>query len=166
MDDAKQVLSDASRKNGRYIVPDEIVLTAPSLAGSKGGFTDIIRHPKFFIHTLIMYFNWFTTSLIMYGLALEWQNLRGGLFLNFFIGTLLDFPAKTLAMILVQFVGRKYPYTFCSIFTGLIFFLIMLMPRDIYPYNLVIIVLALMGNFSTTICFAILYIFTGLILFI
>ena len=35
----------------------------------------------------------------MYGLALSWQNLTGGLFLNFIIGTILDFPAKTLAMV-------------------------------------------------------------------
>ena len=62
-----------------------------------------------------------------------WQELTDGLFLNFLIGTLLDFPAKvntitiaihcwrlfskltftflqTLAMLLVQHVGRKYPY--------------------------------------------------------
>ena len=165
MDDAKKVISDASKKNGRYIVPDEIVLTAPTSAGSKGGFTDIIQHPKFLIHTLIMYFNWFTTSFIMYGLAVNGQ-ITGGLFRNFLIGTILDFPAKTVAMILVQFVGRKYPYIFCSIFTGLIFFLIMLMPPYVYPYNLAITVLAFIGNFSTTMCLAILYIYTGLILFI
>ena len=57
-----------------------------------------------------MYFNWFTTAFIMYGLALSWQvtlqllgesltnpcsqELTDGLFLNFLIGTLLDFPAK------------------------------------------------------------------------
>ena len=112
-----------------------------------------------------MYFNWFTTSFIMYGLAVNWQ-ITGGLFLKFLIGTILDFAAKTVAMILVQFVGRKYPYIFCSIFTGLIFFLIMLMPLYVYPYNLAITVLAFIGNFSTTMCLAILYIYTGLILFI
>ena len=31
------------------------------------------------MHTMIMYFNWFTTAFIMYGLALSWQNLTGGL---------------------------------------------------------------------------------------
>ena len=42
----------------------------------------------------------------------------GGLFLNFIIGTILDFPAKTLAMILVEKVGRKYPYMGGSFVTG------------------------------------------------
>jgi hypothetical protein len=65
-----------------------------------------------------MYFNWFTTAFIMYGLALSWENLTGGLFLNFLIGTILDFPAKTLAMVLVLKCGRKYPYMVCQGITG------------------------------------------------
>ena len=40
------------------------------------------------------------------------------MFLNFIIGTILDFPAKTLAMILVEKVGRKYPYMGGSFVTG------------------------------------------------
>ena len=118
MDEAKKVLSDASKKNGKYVPPEEIVLTKPSAAGSKGGFTDIMRHPTLRIHTLIMYFNWFTTAFIMYGLALSWQvglnilrqslvniitlswqELTDGLFLNFLIGTLLDFPAKVFLVL-------------------------------------------------------------------
>ena len=59
-----------------------------------------------------MYFNWFTTAFIMYGLALSWENLTGGLFLNFLIGTILDFPAKTLAMILVLIV---VVFTSCNV---------------------------------------------------
>merc|ERR1712241_1083337 len=84
-----------------------------------GGFLDIMRHSTLRIQVLIMYFNWFTTAFIMYGLALSWQNLTGGLFLTFFI------------------------------------------ERDVYPSNWPIVVLALIGNFCTTMCFAILYMYTG-----
>ena len=45
--------------------------------------------------------------------------ISGGLFLNFLIGTLLDFPAKTLAMVLVLKKGRKYPYMIGSAVTGI-----------------------------------------------
>ena len=161
MDDAKKVLSDASKKNGKYVPASEIELTKPSAAAAKGGFIDIMKHPTLRIHVLIMYFNWFTTAFIMYGLALSWQNLTGGLFLNFIIGTILDFPAKTLAMLLVQNVGRKYPYLCGSTITGVMFLLTLFIPRDVYPSNWPIVVLALIGNFSTTMCFAILYMYTG-----
>jgi len=161
LDDAKKVLSEASRKNKKYVAPSEITLTKPSAGGAKGGFLDIMRHPTLRIHVLIMYFNWFTTAFIMYGLALSWQNLTGGLFLNFIIGTILDFPAKTLAMVLVQNVGRKYPYLCGTTITGVMFFLTLFIPRDVYPSNWPIVVLALIGNFTTTMCFAILYMYTG-----
>ena len=162
MDDAKKVLSDASKKNGKYVPASEIELTKPSAAAAKGGFIDIMKHPTLRIHVMIMYFNWFTTAFIMYGLALSWQNLTGGLFLNFIIGTILDFPAKTLAMLLVQNVGRKYPYLCGSTITGVMFLLTLFIPRDVYPSNWPIVVLALIGNFSTTMCFAILYMYTGI----
>ena len=114
----------------------------------------------------------------MYGLALSWQNLTGGLFLNFIIGTILDFPAKTLAMVqyscivsqsykgsilqvLTLKVGRKYPYMCGSVCTGVMFLLTLFIERDKYPHNWPIVVLALIGNFSTTLCFAILYMYTG-----
>jgi len=110
---------------------------------------------------MIMYFNWFTTAFIMYGLALSWQNLTGGLFLNFIIGTILDFPAKTLALVLVQVVGRKVPYMCGSFVTGVMFLCTLFIERDVYPSNWPIVVFALIGNFSTTLCFAILYMYTG-----
>merc|ERR1719361_159582 len=113
------------------------------------------------LQLVIMYFNWFTTAFIMYGLALSWQNLTGGLFLNFIIGTVLDFPAKTLAMVLTLRVGRKYPYMCGTLTTGVMFLLTLFIERDKYPHNWPIVVLALIGNFTTTMCFAILYMYTG-----
>jgi len=161
IEQAQQVLSVASKKNGMGVEPEQIVLTKPSTAASQGGFLDIMRHSTLRIQVLIMYFNWFTTAFIMYGLALSWQNLTGGLFLNFIIGTILDFPAKTLAMFLAQNVGRKYPYACGSTTTGIMFLITVFIPRDVYPSNWPIVVLALIGNFCTTMCFAILYMYTG-----
>merc|ERR1712079_511506 len=163
IEQAQQVLSVASKKNRMGVEPEQIVLTKPSTAASQGGFLDIMRHSTLRIQVLIMYFNWFTTAFIMYGLALSWQNLTGGLFLNFIIGTILDFPAKTLAMVLTQRVGRKLPYMIASINTGVMFLLTLFIERDVYPSNWPIVVLALIGNFCTTMCFAILYMYTGMV---
>ena len=161
MAEARQIMSAACQRNGHPVEPEKIVLSPPKQAATQGGFLDIVRHPTLRLQLLIMYFNWFTTAFIMYGLALSWQNLTGGLFLNFIIGTILDFPAKTLAMILTLKVGRKYPYMCGSITTGVMFLLTLFIERDKYPSNWPIVVLALIGNFSTTLCFAILYMYTG-----
>jgi hypothetical protein len=42
-----------------------------------GGVTDILRYPVLRSKTLIMYFNWFASSFMLYGLALNWQHLTG-----------------------------------------------------------------------------------------
>ena len=161
MAEARQIMSAACQRNGQPVEPEKIVLSPPKQAATQGGFLDIVRHPTLRLQLLIMYFNWFTTAFIMYGLALSWQNLTGGLFLNFIIGTILDFPAKTLAMFLAQNVGRKYPYACGSTTTGIMFLITIFIPRDVYPSNWPIVVLALIGNFCTTMCFAILYMYTG-----
>lgn len=161
LEEAKAILAGASEKNGKPVEVEQISLKQPKQSASQGGFPDIIKHPTLRLQLLIMYFNWFTTAFIMYGLALSWQNLTGGLFLNFIIGTILDFPAKTLAMILTLKVGRKYPYMCGTITTGVMFLLTLFIERDKYPHNWPIVVLALIGNFSTTLCFAILYMYTG-----
>jgi hypothetical protein len=44
-----------------------------------GGVTDILRYPVLRSKTLIMYFNWFASSFMLYGLALNWQHLTGRL---------------------------------------------------------------------------------------
>merc|ERR1711936_1051300 len=41
------------------------------------------------------------------------------------------------------------------------FFITLFIKRDYYPGNWPIVVLALIGNFTTTCCFAILYMYTG-----
>ena len=71
MDEAKKVLSTASKRNGRGVEPEQIELVKPSTAAAKGGFLDIMKHSTLRIQVLIMYFNWFTTAFIMYGLALS-----------------------------------------------------------------------------------------------
>merc|ERR1719189_1850751 len=161
MDEAREIMAAACQRNGHPVEPEKIVLSPPKQAANQGGFLDIVRHPTLRLQLAIMYFNWFTTAFIMYGLALSWQNLTGGLFLNFIIGTILDFPAKTLAMIMVLKVGRKYPYMVGSTITGVMFLLTLFIPRGVFTSNWPIVVLALIGNFTTTMCFAILYMYTG-----
>merc|ERR1719228_1251510 len=60
IEEAQKVLSDASKKNGMPVEPDQIVLTKPSTTSAKGSFLDIMKHSTLRIHLIIMYFNWFT----------------------------------------------------------------------------------------------------------
>jgi hypothetical protein len=43
----------------------------------RGTVMDILRYPVLRSKTLIMYFNWFASSFMLYGLSLNWQHLTG-----------------------------------------------------------------------------------------
>ena len=38
---------------------------------------DIMRFPALRIKTLIMFFNWFSSAFMLYGIALNWGSLTG-----------------------------------------------------------------------------------------
>ena len=63
LDEAKVILSEASKKNGSPVEPEKIILSVPKQSANKGGFLDIIKHPTLRLQLVIMYFNWFTTAL-------------------------------------------------------------------------------------------------------
>ena len=91
---------------------------------------DIMKYPRLRIKTLFMYFNWFTSSFILYGIALNWQALTGGLFLNFAIAAALDFPAKLLALLSLVWLGRRLPYISLTALAGFCFLLSLFIERS------------------------------------
>lgn len=95
--EARDVLEKAAKINGVYMDGqtdaqlDELVepkSTEEMQAESQSrlGFLDLFRYPVLRTRSLVMFFNWFTNSFILYGLALNWQSLTGDLFTNFVIG--------------------------------------------------------------------------------
>merc|ERR1719370_1612640 len=97
--------------------------------GKKGTVLDIMRYPRLRSKTLIMFFNWFSSSYMLYGIALNWQGLTGGLFMNFLIAAILDFPGKTLALVSLTWMGRRFPYVSLSFIAGVFFAINCFIPR-------------------------------------
>ena len=95
----------------------------------KGTILDIMKYPRLRMKTLFMYFNWFTSSFILYGIALNWQALTGGLFLNFAIAAALDFPAKLLALVSLVWLGRRLPYISLTFLAGFCFIICLFIER-------------------------------------
>lgn len=54
--------------------------------------------------------NWFVVSFVYYGLVVNTEHLSGDIFLNFFFGALVEIPAYTACMVLLDRVGRRKLY--------------------------------------------------------
>ena len=165
--EAKEILIQASKMNQKPHEETQEKLEdllnnkdSKSNPQQKLGFLDLFKHKILLKRTLIMYFNWFINSFIVYGLLLNWQSLTGNLFVNFCIGAALDFPAKTLAGIFVLKVGNRMPYIIGVTASGLSFFLICAFDKGVYTYDWPIVTLALFGSFCISITFAILWPYT------
>ncbi|XP_048767294.2 organic cation transporter protein-like isoform X2 [Ostrea edulis] len=71
------------------------------------------------VRTLIIFFNWCVVSMVYYGLSLNSGNLAGDFYLNFFLTGLVEFPAYTLCLVLLDRVGRKKLHCACMVLGGL-----------------------------------------------
>ena len=83
------------------------------------------------IKTLVMFFNWFSSSFMLYGIALNWQGLTGTeitdiacililfstgtLFISFLIAAILDVPGKLLALVACVSLTSEQKYFLPSI---------------------------------------------------
>ena len=54
----------------------------------------------------------------------------GGLFVNFAIAAVLDFPAKLLALLSLVWLGRRLPYISLTLLAAACFCICLFIPRD------------------------------------
>lgn len=158
--EAKAILLTGAKRNGIEMKEEDIVLK-PIQAVKKGNVLDIMKYPRLRIKTLIMYVNWFASSFMLYGITLNWQSLAGGLFLNFAISAVLDFPAKLLALFPLVWFGRRVPYLSLTFLAGICFFICLFIPRNVFPNELPIVVLSMVSSFCASSTFAMLWMWTS-----
>ena len=76
--EARAILAAGAKRNNRAIAEEDIVLKQPPSTGRwRGTLLDIMRYPRLRTKTLVMYCNWFASSFMLYGIALNWQGLTG-----------------------------------------------------------------------------------------
>lgn len=167
---ARDILEKAAEQNGQFNedTPNKLDALCQPLneeeikkkKAAQLGFFDIFRIPLLRRRALVMYYNWFVNSFVLYGLSLNWQSMTGSLFTNFMIGAALDFPAKTLAMILLIKTGRRWPYIICIFISGTAFLLMLPFERGVYPSDWPIVVMAMIGNLFVSTTFAMIWMYT------
>eukprot|EP00095_Tigriopus_kingsejongensis_P003369 maker-scaffold153_size302544-snap-gene-0.10 protein:Tk03369 transcript:maker-scaffold153_size302544-snap-gene-0.10-mRNA-1 annotation:"organic cation" len=124
-------------------------------------FFHLFMHKNLCIKTLILYFNWFANSFVYYGLTLNSSNLGGTVMVNYLLNGLMEIPAYSFSLYILLKKGRKLPYVTMIILGGVALFLTSAIPRNVYPYNWPLVVLALIGKLMITGTFAIAYVYSA-----
>ena len=91
---------------------------------------DLFRTPNLRKKTLIQYYQWFTASMVYYGLTLNPEELvpGGDLYITFLVGGLIEFPAYALNIIVFLWMGRRIPLSIMYFIGGVALLLTLAVP--------------------------------------
>ncbi|XP_073344778.1 solute carrier family 22 member 13-like [Pagrus major] len=148
----------AARVNGRTVPEDLLDKLEMEVTSEKRNMLDVFRIPYLRKRTLIMGFNWFSTSLLYYGLSLNVGGFGLNLYLTQFIFGLVEIPGLLSSLFLMQHFGRKICQAGYLFFGGAACLLILAIPNDL---PVVVTTIAVLGKFAAPASFSTAYVYTA-----
>ncbi|XP_069131277.1 organic cation transporter protein-like [Argopecten irradians] len=161
--DAYNILKKIAKANKMPI--DEAIMrkeqTTTSTPGAASRLWHLFSTRSFIFRTLIVMLGWCITSMTYYGLSLNAGNLAGDFYLNMIISGLIEMPAHTIALLIVDRVGRKRVYCMGMILGGCAC-ASTIIPIIINEIDNVVIVttLAMIGKFCITTAYDTMFFYT------
>ncbi|XP_078485838.1 organic cation transporter protein [Ciona intestinalis] len=119
------------------------------------GFLDLVRTSNLRRVSIIQFYQWFAVSCVYYGLTLNAAELGGDAFLNFFLIALMEVIGVFLVIPLVEKAGRVPCSSLSEVVAGIFCILMSYIPKDI---SWLYIGCSLVGKFSITVAFSVMYI--------
>jgi len=154
-DEAIMIIRKMAKVNGVQTIDLTKLLSDEESGARNGGgkIMDLFRYKTIRYRLILCTYIIFANSFVYYGLSLNSGNLVGGVYLNFFLLSLLEIPA-TLLCLLVDKIGRKRLVMGPMIIGGFIMAIAVFIPRD---YNIIITCLSMVGKFGITLSYTVIY---------
>ncbi|XP_055495367.1 solute carrier family 22 member 2-like [Leucoraja erinacea] len=146
-EEAVSILQKIAKKNNKsfstnieavQIDNSEDELRSPSI-------TDLVRTPQIRKHTLILMYNWFVSAIVYLGLVLRLGIMGGNIYLNFFISGVIEIPAAVLVLLVIERVGRRWPFAAGNLLAGVTCLVTVLIPDDFFWLKTIITSLGKLG---------------------
>ncbi|XP_036361571.1 organic cation transporter protein-like [Octopus sinensis] len=115
--DANLILSNIAKLN-KTVLPQTEIVNIFSSNKKKVEIWKMFTIPQLLKRTLILMLNWAIVSMVYFGIALNVGKLYGNLYMNFFLISIVEFPAYTLCILLLNRVGRKKLHTSMMVLAG------------------------------------------------
>lgn len=119
---------------------------------------DLFKTPNMRRKTLILCYAWFSTAFGFYGLSLNANQIGGHPLLYFFFSGLVEFPAATISMLLIKYIGRRKPLVGFLVSSGIICILAIAVPSNLLELR---IFFAVMAKMCVAASFLIIYVFSS-----
>uniref|UniRef100_A0A8C1U951 Solute carrier family 22 member 13b n=1 Tax=Cyprinus carpio TaxID=7962 RepID=A0A8C1U951_CYPCA len=157
-DKAKKEILKAARINGKN-VPEILLdkMEAENTANT-GTMLDLFRLRYLRKRTLVMCYIWFVTSLVYYGVSLNVGNFGLDIYLTQLIFGIAEFPGRLSCIPLIQRFGRRICQSAALLLGGIACLIIPAIPAE---YPVIVTVFAVIGKFSLTASFAIVFVYAA-----
>nr|XP_033494476.1 solute carrier family 22 member 13-like isoform X2 [Epinephelus lanceolatus] len=119
---------------------------------------DIFRVSYLRKRTLLMGFNWFSTSLLYFGMSLNVGSFGLNIYLTQFIFGAVEIPAQLSTLFLIQRFGRRISQAGFLLFGGAAFLLVLAIPKDLPE---VVTAIAVLGKYFATASLCTAYVYTA-----
>nr|XP_045013867.1 solute carrier family 22 member 2 [Jaculus jaculus] len=149
---AMKILRHIAKKNGKPMPASLQSLRADEESEEKmnPSFLDLVRTPQIRKHTLILMYNWFTSSVLYQGLIMHIGLAGGNVYLDFFYSALVEFPAAFIIIFTVDRVGRRYPWAAANLVAGAACLASVFIPDDLQGLK---ITMACLGRMAITMAY-------------
>ncbi|PIK48669.1 hypothetical protein BSL78_14481 [Apostichopus japonicus] len=97
---------------------------------SGGSITQLFKPPTLAV-TLITSWLWITYTLVYFGFALTTGTLAGDPYLNFFLSSLVELPARIVPLFIIKRFGRLIPLISILVSSGVCMIAIIVVPDDV-----------------------------------
>lgn len=97
---------------------DQIVSNAKQSV--QANIKDLLKIASVRRSSIVLFYLWFTASVVYYGITLSIPNLNGNPSLNFFIVGALETTSRFFGYFIIKKFGRRYPMSVCYVLSGLV----------------------------------------------
>ncbi|XP_051579558.1 solute carrier family 22 member 7-like [Myxocyprinus asiaticus] len=148
LEEAHLYLSKCASTNNREnsfkaIIPQTLanVIIAENKADRKYSYLDLVRSPKMRKLALLTGLTWCGVAFTYYGISLNISDFGLNLYLTQFIYGAIEMPAKLVAYLCLDKLGRRYSQVATLIATGACIGITVLIPRDLWLSRTIVAVL-------------------------
>ncbi|XP_065787089.1 solute carrier family 22 member 2 isoform X2 [Muntiacus reevesi] len=144
---AMKIIKHIAKKNGKPLPGSLQSLRPEEEVGEKlnPSFLDLVRTPQIRKHTLILMYNWFTSSVLYQGLIMHMGLAGSNIYLDFFYSALVEFPAAFIIILTIDRIGRRYPWAMSNMVAGAACLASVFIPEDLYWLRVTAACLGRMG---------------------
>ncbi|XP_069788086.1 solute carrier family 22 member 2-like [Narcine bancroftii] len=112
--------------------------------------SDLVKTPQIRKNTFILMYNWFVSAVVYSGLIMRLGIIGGDIYINFFISGVIEIPSAIIVLLLIDRIGRRWPFAAGNLLAGVTCLITAFIPDDIFWLKTVVISL---GKFGITTAF-------------